>query len=87
MGTPVYNCDAGNDSNVTDTIGGTITIAETWSTGASIGLDLGPLKIQGNGGWSHSISQEFDQAIAIGVGPGKQVCYTISMSAAHIDGI
>jgi hypothetical protein len=52
-------------------------------------LDLGPLKIQANGGWSHSISisQEFDQAIAIEVGPGKQVCYTIFMSAAHIDGI
>lgn len=90
VGTPVSNCDLGSDSNVTDTTGGSITIDETWSTGASMGLDLGALKIQADGSWSHSTSREFDQSVSIIVEPGKWVCNLLSMFkmfAAHLHGI
>ena len=89
MGTPVNNCE-GSDSNVTDTTGGSITIDETWSTGATIGLDLGALKIEADGSWEHSTSREFDQSVGIEVEPGKWVCNRSSMFkilAAHPYGI
>jgi len=72
VGTPVTNCQAGANSDITDTIGGSITIGETWSVDPSIGFDLGPLKITIKGGWSHTKSISYDQRIGITVHPGYQ---------------
>jgi len=72
VGTPVTNCQAGANSDISDTIGGSITLSETWSVGVSIGLDLGPLNLSVNGGWSHGRSITYDQKIGIVVHPGYQ---------------
>ena len=76
MGVPVKNCD-GRDTNVTDTSSGSITVGETWSAGATVGLDFGPLKIEATGGWSQTKSTEWGQSIAITVEPGQMVCYAM----------
>ena len=75
VGTPITNCQDGANSDITDTIGGSETIGETWSADASIGLNFGPLKIQAGGNWSHSNSITYDQKIGITVHPGYKVCY------------
>lgn len=74
VGTPISNCQGGANSDITDTIGGSMTIGETWSAGASIGLDFGPLKINASSSWSHSNSISYDQKIGITVKPGYKVC-------------
>jgi len=70
VGVPVKNCD-GRDTNVTDTSSGSITVGDTWSAGATVGLDFGPLKIEATGGWSQTKSTEWGQSIAITVEPGQ----------------
>jgi len=72
VGTPVTNCEAGANSDVTDTTGGSITIGETWSDDTTIGLDFGDaLKIEATVGWSQTQSIEYDQRISIVVHPGQ----------------
>ena len=76
VGVPVTNCD-GRTTNVTDTSSGSITVGQTWSADATVGLAFGPLKIEAKGGWSQTKSTEWGQSISITVEPGQMVCYTI----------
>jgi len=72
VGSPVTNCQADANSDVTDTTGGSITIGETWSDTATIGVNFGnALKIEATAGWSQTQSIEYDQKIAIVVHPGQ----------------
>jgi hypothetical protein len=74
VGTPVTNCQAGANADVTDASGGSITIGESWSVGFNIGLDFGVLKIDTSGQWTQTKSIEYDQTITIVVHPGQMVC-------------
>ena len=58
---------------MTSTIGGTTTLGETWSVGASLGFALGKLQIGGSVDWSRSISLEWMQQLEIDIPPGQMV--------------
>ena len=45
----------------------------TWSVDGSVGLSLGPLDIEGGGGWSESTSIEHSQSISLSVNYGEKV--------------
>jgi len=51
-----------------------MTIAETWSVGATLGVDFGGLKIETTASWSHAQSITYEQKIGIIVQPGYKVC-------------
>lgn len=73
VGSPITNCQPGANSDITNTVGGSVTFEETWTVGTSIeaGIaDSGILNINANGQWSHSKSISYNQQIAIVVHPG-----------------
>jgi hypothetical protein len=76
VGTPVENCD-GDNSTVTNQIGGSVTVGETWSAGGTIGFDIGVLKMEANAGWSHTQSVQYQQMITNEIQAGKKVGYII----------
>jgi len=69
VGTPVSNCE-GNGSDISESVGGSVTIGQAWSTDDSIGFSLGPLHIGGGGGWTESSSITYDQSVSITVSHG-----------------
>jgi hypothetical protein len=81
VGNVVTNCDGANTSVQSQTTG-SITLTDTWSESAGIGiafeelLDLGVV-----GDWSKSKSTMFSQSITITVDPGQQVRLTRSFNA------
>ena len=79
VGTPVENC-GGDNSTITNQIGGSITVGETWSAGAMIGFDVDGLKMEVGGGWSHSQSAQYQQLITSEIQAGKKVGYIIFAS-------
>jgi len=70
VGSPVTNCQPGANSDITNTVGGSMTFEETWTVDTSVGLDLGKLQIGLNSQWTHSKSISMDQNIEIVVQPG-----------------
>ena len=73
VGSPVTNCQPGANSDITNTVGGSMTFEETWTVDTSVGLDLGKLQIGLNSQWTHSKSISMDQNIEIVVQPGYKV--------------
>jgi len=71
VGAPISNCK-GPDP-MTDEVVGTISVSETWSEDASIGLHLGGvLDVGVKGDWSHATTITSSQAITVIIPPGFQ---------------
>ena len=73
VGTPVTNCAGDGVSSIKSTIGGQITIGETWSFDASVGFSFMGLNIQGSPSFSRSKSISWSQSVEIEVKPGQMV--------------
>lgn len=72
VGATLDNCQ-GNGSVISETVTKTMSFGGTWSVDGSVGLSLGPLDIEGGGGWSESTSIEHSQSISLSVNYGEKV--------------
>ena len=73
VGNVVTNCNGGNESLQSQT-SGSISLTDTWSIEADIGIEFEKLLELGViGDWSESQQTTFSQAITITVDPGQQV--------------
>jgi hypothetical protein len=77
VGSPVTNCQTAANADVTDTLGGTIVIEESWSVGTSVGLNFGTLNVGASAGWSQTKQIQYDQHISIVIHPGQMVRRTL----------
>jgi hypothetical protein len=89
VGTPITNCQPGANADVTDAIGGSITITETWSLGATVGFNMGVLQFSANPSLSRATAIQYSQTISIVVHPNQMVCRGSSLKARDLiyDGI
>jgi hypothetical protein len=71
IGPAVYNCIG--TLPVAINTGGSITVADAWSTSESVGFDLGDLKIGETASWTRSTAQTFVQTITLTVDAGFMV--------------
>lgn len=79
------NCGA-EASTVTSTVGGSITVGDSWSVGGSVGFNLGALRLAAGGNWSQSQSLEASQSIEIPIHAGQMVrLCTVSPVVPAID--
>jgi len=71
VGTPIGNCQQGSTSSITSTIQGSITIGDTWSEEADIGLQFSSLQLIDKSTWSQTKSVQWSQSITITIQPGQ----------------
>jgi hypothetical protein len=84
VGTPVANCEGGT-SPIDETIGGTVSVQDTWSITGDIGFELGRLKIGAGIGWSESSGITTSESLTIHVEAGQQVFAPTSVRPFVVD--
>lgn len=85
VGSPVSNCNGGNTS-VKTVIGGSITIGSSWSIGATVGVDVGVVKLETQSTYGQQKSIQLSQTLEIEVEPGKQGAMIATVSYARTSG-
>jgi len=70
MGGILSNC-GGVTGPLTNTFEQSVAVGNTWSVGADLGIDFGPLKIGGNYDWSTTETVTISQTIEFQVQPGE----------------
>ena len=70
------NCE-GNGSDISESVGGSVTFGQAWSTDVSIGFELESLHIAGGGGWTESSAITYDQSVSITISHGYMVGYFV----------
>jgi len=67
VGSPVANCDTISNNTVTSSVGGIITITDSWSVGAELGIELSKITVQ------NAVTKQiqYSQTININISPGQ----------------
>lgn len=84
VGSAASNCGGGTE-DLTVTLGGSLTLADSWSQTLSVGLTMGSaadglsLTVTGSTTWSKSQSVEEDETFTISIPPQRQVSCTASV--------
>jgi hypothetical protein len=84
MGGILSNC-GGVTGPLTNTFEQSVAVGNTWSVGADLGIDFGPLKIGGNYDWSTTETVTISQTIEFQVQPGEMVCVTPQSALFRLD--